>query len=79
MSSGVSDDENNDYIEKPKLSKHEIFQKIADVEGLLKEHGNLKTQENQLSIFERSLQNRLLNLKKVSNNSEPTLYTYFLK
>ena len=79
MSSGVSDDENNDYTEKPKLSKHEIFQKIADVGGFLKEHGNLKTQENQLSIFERSLQNRLLNLNKFSNNSEPTLYTYFLK
>ena len=31
ISSDVSDDDNNDYTEKPKLSKHEIFQKIADV------------------------------------------------
>ena len=51
MSSNVSDVDNNDYTEKPKISKHEIFQKIEDVGGLLKEDGNLKTQENQLSIF----------------------------
>ena len=66
---------NNDYKEKPKLSKHEIIQNIADVGEFLKEHGNLKTQENQISIFDMSLQNELLNLKKVSNHSEPTLYT----
>ena len=31
MSSDVSDEDNNDYTEKPNLSKHQIFQKIADV------------------------------------------------
>ena len=31
MSSDVSDEDNNDYTEKPNLSKHHIFQKIADV------------------------------------------------
>ena len=41
----------------------------------LKEHGNLKTQENQIYIYGRSLQNH----KKVSNNSETTLYIYFSK
>ena len=49
--SDVSDNYNNDYTEKPKLSKNWIFQKIADLGGFLKEHGNLKTQGNQLSIF----------------------------
>ena len=47
--------------------------------GFLKEFGNLKTQENHISIFDRSLQNELLNIEKGSNNSEPTLYTYFAK
>ena len=51
MSSDVSNDDNNDYTEKTKLSKREIFQKIADMGGLLNEHGNTKTQENQLSII----------------------------
>ena len=31
MSSDVSDDDNNDYTKTKKLSKHNIFQKIADV------------------------------------------------
>ena len=35
MSSDVSDDDNNDYTEKPKLGNHEIFQKIVDVGGFL--------------------------------------------
>ena len=56
MSSDVSDDDNNGYTGKPKLSKHEIFQKIADMGEFLKEHDNLKTEGNCLSIFEKSLQ-----------------------
>ena len=31
MSSDVSDDENNNYIEKPELRNHEIFWKITEV------------------------------------------------
>ena len=34
MSSDVSNDDNNDYTEKTKLSKREIFQKIADMGGV---------------------------------------------
>ena len=45
MSSDVSDDDKNEYTEEPKLSKRDIFKKIADMGGFLKEHGDLETQE----------------------------------
>ena len=44
MSSDVSDDDKNEYTEEPKLSKRDIFKKIADMGGFLKEHGDLETQ-----------------------------------